>query len=137
MTEFQLQGITTLEDADVLIENAQRKRKQKLHAAEGLEMSSESTEERAARIQAELAVAQAEYNASLATLAVLPEGPTKEDELTKKAGLEYKIRKLNDLVATSSNIYVVEKARDIALLQAEAAALEDFINQVTARKAAL
>jgi hypothetical protein len=137
MIELTVQGITTLAEAELLIDNAQRDRRQKNHSAEAIDMNSETAEEKALRTQQELEVAQAELASSNAIIAALPEGKTKEAEITKKLGLELKIRKLTSTASSTGIVSVLEKELQLAQLNAEIVVLDDYISQITARKAQL
>jgi hypothetical protein len=132
-----LQLVTLPEEADTLIRMAQRDRRIFSHSHESIDMQSENSEENALRTQQELAIAQADLAAATLVINTLPEGKKKEEEITRKMGLELKIRKLATTGSTSGFIPHIEKEYEAMLLEAKIVQIDAFISAVNARKAEL
>ena len=134
---FSLSMIELPEDADNLIKTAQRDKRIFEHRKESLELRTENSTENAAQQQFELVAAQAQLAAANATIASIPEGPKKEEEITKKMALEVRIRKINESGNKLGAVALIEQEYDTDLLERQIVGINDFITAVTARKAAL
>ena len=134
---FSLELIALPEEADNLIRTAQRDKRTFEHRKETFELRTENSAENAAQQQFDLAAAQAQLTAVTATIASLPEGPRKEEEITKKMALEVRIRKINESGSKTGAVAVIEQEYDADLLERQITGIDEFIVEVTARKAAL
>ena len=134
---FSLSMIELPEDADNLIKTAQRDKRIFEHRKESLELRTENSAENAAQQQFELVAAQAQLAAANATIASIPEGAKKEEEITKKMALEVRIRKINESSNKLGAVALIEQEYDTDLLERQIVGIDDFITAVTARKAAL
>ena len=135
--EYSLELIALPEEADNLIKTAKRDKRIFEHRKESLELRTENSEENAAEQQFELAATQSQLTAAIATIASLPDGPKKEEEITKKMALEVKIRKINESGSNTGTVALIEQEYDSDLLERQIAGIDEFITLVTARKAAL
>jgi hypothetical protein len=135
--EYSLELIALPEEADNLIKTAKRDKRIFEHRKESLELRTVSSVENASQQQFDLAEAQAQLTAATATIASLPEGPKKEEEITKKMALEVRIRKINESGSKTGAVALIEQEYDSDLLERQIAGIDEFITAVTARKAAL
>lgn len=134
---FSLTMIELPEDADNLIKTAQRDKRIFEHRKESLELRTENSAENAAQQQFELVATQAQLTAANATIASIPEGPKKEEEITKKMALEVRIRKINESGNKLGAVALIEQEYDTDLLDRQIVGIDYFITAVKARKAAL
>jgi hypothetical protein len=134
---ISLELITSPEEADSLLKTAQRDKRVIEHRKDSIDFRTESTNESAAELQLNLTNTQAAIVASTAIISSLPDGLKKEEEITKKMGLEVKLRKLNESVLKIGSVAVIEREYDADLLERQLAGIEDFMNAVISRKSEL
>ncbi|MDI1318403.1 hypothetical protein [Flavobacterium sp.] len=79
----------------------------------------------------------AELAATETIIAVLPEGPTKEDAMNKKVRLEYKKFLLETRKESYGSVALLEKEMDLGRVNQEIAEVDAFIVAVEAQKATL
>lgn len=79
----------------------------------------------------------AELKATEVVLGVLPEGPTKEEELKKKVKLEYKKFLLENRKVSYGVVALLQKELDLQRINNELEEVEEFIGAITAHKATL
>ena len=79
----------------------------------------------------------AELAATETIIAVLPEGPTKEDAINKKVRLEYKKFLLETRKESYGSVALLEKEMDLGRVNQEIAEVDAFIVAVEAQKATL
>lgn len=75
-----------------------------------------------------------EINATETIIAVLPEGPSKEDAVNKRTRLEYKKFLLETRRESYGTVALLEKEMDLARVVQELAEVEAFITTVKSRK---
>lgn len=134
---YSLNLIALASDADILIQTAQRDKRNLQHRRETLMLRSENSAEDSAAHAAELSAATASLAAANATIASLPEGEKKEEEITKKMELELKIRKLSKSGNKLGTVATIEREYDADQLTRQIDGIDAFISAVTARKAEL
>jgi hypothetical protein len=134
---FSLELIASPEEADNLIKTAQRDKRIFVHRKESLDLRNVNSAENAAQQQEDLSVTQAELTSATAVIAGLPDGPKKEEEITKKMALEVKLRRINESSSKTGTIALIEQEYDADLLDRQITGINAFIDVVTARKAAL
>lgn len=134
---YSVNLITLVSEADGLIRMAQRDKRNLEHRLESFGIRNENSAEDALELAAELAAANSQLTASIALIATLPDGLVKEDEITKKLELEVKIRKLSKSGNRRSAVSTLEREYDAELIEKELEGVNDFITEITARKAAL
>lgn len=79
----------------------------------------------------------AEIAATDTIIAVLPEGPSKEDAINKKTRLEYKKFLLETRKESYGTVALLEKEMDLGRVYQEIAEVDAFVAAVEARKAEL
>lgn len=79
----------------------------------------------------------AELEATETIIAVLPDGPTKDDAINRKTRLEYKKFLLETRRESYGVVALLEKEMDLARVNRELEEVENFIEAVEAKKATL
>ena len=79
----------------------------------------------------------AEIAATDTIIAVLPEGPTREDAINKKTRLEYKKFLLETRKESYGTVALLEKEMDLARVNQELTEVDVFIAAIEAKKATL
>jgi len=89
----------------------------------------------AAEAQADIVILQAEIATLNATIAALPDGPAKEDQITRRMRKELQLRTLSGRSGISDAVNTLDMDLELARLNLLHAEKQVFINAVTARKA--
>ena len=131
---FSLSLITLVSEADNLIKMAQRDKRTLANRRETLLIRSETGVEDTAQLSADLNSARAQLAASITNLAILPEGTSKEAEITKKMELELKVRRLSQPGNTRGGEAILEQEYDADLLDRQVAGIDNFIAALTEHK---
>jgi hypothetical protein len=134
---FSVSMITTVADCDLLLSLATKEKSDLEFRKLSTERQRSSYAENAGEVEAELAAANAELTAVNTVLGTLPEGPTKDEHITKKMRLELKLRLLNERKENYGTVALLAKEFDQARLEKELLAAQEFTAAVQARKAAL
>ena len=79
----------------------------------------------------------AELAATETIIAMLPDGPTKDDNISKKTRLEYKKFLLEERRESYGVVALLEKEMDLARVNVEIAEVDAFIEAVETKKATL
>ena len=79
----------------------------------------------------------AELSAIDTVIALLPDGPTKVNELKRKVKLEYKKFLLEDRKESYGAVALLQKELDFERVNNELEEVDDFITVITAHKATL
>ena len=84
--------------------------------------------------QAETLVVQAEIASLETTIAALPEGPAKEDQITKKMRKELQLRSLSNRGSSQGPVALLDQELELARLNQQLAETMGFIGAVTVRR---
>jgi len=134
---YSISGLTTVVDCDVLLTWAGKEKAD----LEFKKLSEERLTTRYATTSVEVdAILQGvlvELSAVDTIIGVLPDGPTKEEEIKKKVKLEYKKFLLENRKESYGAVALLEKEMDLARVEKELDEVNAFITLVTAHKATL
>jgi len=134
---YSISGLTTVVDCDVLLTWAGKEKAD----LEFKKLSEERLTTRYATTSVEVdAILQGvlvELSAVDTIICVLPDGPTKEEEIKKKVKLEYKKFLLENRKESYGAVALLEKEMDLARVEKELDEVNAFITLVTDHKATL
>lgn len=134
---YSISGLTTVADCDVLLTWAGKEKAD----LEFKKLSEERLTTRYATTSVEVdAILQGvlvELSAVDTIISVLPDGPTKEEEIKKKVKLEYKKFLLENRKESYGAVALLEKEMDLARVEKELDEVNAFITLVTDHKATL
>ena len=134
---YSVNGITQIADCDVLLTWAQKEKAELTFQKLSEDRLTTRFETSAVEIQAILQGVLAELAAIDQVIAVLPEGPTKVNELKRKVKLEYKKFLLEDRKESYGAVALLQKELDFERVNNELEEVDGFINVITAHKATL
>jgi hypothetical protein len=134
---YSISGLTTVVDCDVLLTWAGKEKAD----LEFKKLSEERLTSKYATTSVEVdAILQGvlvELSAVDTIIGVLPDGPTKEEELKKKVKLEYKKFLLENRKESYGAVALLEKEMDLARVEKELEEVNAFITIITDHKATL
>jgi hypothetical protein len=134
---YTISGLTTVGDCDVLLTSAGKEKAD----LDFKKLSEERLVNRYATTSVEVdAILQGvlvELSAVNTIIGVLPDGPTKDDEIKKKVKLEYKKFLLENRKESYGAVALLEKQMDLARVVKELDEVNSFITIITAHKATL
>lgn len=134
---YSVQNLTQVSDCNALLTWAAREKSDlnfKRLSDERLTVRfAETSQELDAILQGVLA----ELAATETIIAVLPEGPSKDEAINKKTRLEYKKFLLENRKESYGTVALLEKEMDLARVEQEIEEVDAFIAAVEEKKAAL
>jgi hypothetical protein len=134
---YSLQKITTMEDCDLLLENANNEKSELDFRILSLQRQRESYSTNSFEVSTELQLVQNQLAGVISVLGVLPDGNDKDEATIKKAKYELQLLVLNRRQKAYGNIALLDKELDLARAENQMATLDDYLSQVSARKAVL
>ena len=134
---YSVNGITQIADCDVLLIWAQKEKAELSFKKLSEDRLTTKFETSAVEIQAILQGVLAELSAIDTVIALLPDGPTKANELKRKVKLEYKKFLLEDRKESYGAVALLQKELDFERVNSELEEVEGFITIITAHKATL
>lgn len=134
---YSISNITQVADCDVLLTGAGKEKadlifKQTLEGRLTDKFSTTSVE-----VDAILQGVNAELAALNTVIGILPDGPTKDDEIKKRVKLEYKKFLLETRKESYGAVALLQKQLDLARIEKELVEVDAFIAAITAHKATL
>lgn len=134
---YSVDKLTTTADCDVLIDVAESEKDDLQYRKTTLSHQSSNYAETATEVATELMSVTTQKNALTTVVAALPDGAIKDSNLAKLKRLELKEFLLNQKKDNYGAVALLENEFEIAKIDAEIAAADDFIAALNARKAAL
>lgn len=134
---YSVQNLTQVADCDVLLSWAQKEKADLTFRKLSVERLTDRYAETSVEIATQLQGVIAELAAVDSYIAILPDGPIKDEALDKKTRLEYKKFLLEGRVESYGVVALLEKQMDLGRVEQEIAEIDDFMAAVEARKAAL
>jgi hypothetical protein len=134
---YSVNGITQVADCDVLLTWAQKEKAELSFKKLSEDRLTNKFETSAVEIQAILQGVLAELSAIDTVISVLPDGPTKVNELKRKVKLEYKKFLLENRKESYGAVALLEKELDFERVNRELEEVEVFITAITTHKASL
>ncbi len=134
---YSTANLTQVADCDALLSWAAREKADLSFKKLSDERMTTRYAETSLELDAILQGVLAELAATETILAVLPEGPTKEDALKKKTRLEYKKFLLETRRESYGTVALLEKQMDLGRVLQEIEEVDIFINTIESRKSEL
>jgi len=134
---YSVQNLTQVADCDVLLSLAQKEKADLTFRKLSVERLTDRYAETSVEVATQLQGVIAELAAVDSYIAILPDGPIKDEALDKKTRLEYKKFLLEGRVESYGVVALLEKQMDLGRVEQEIAEIDAFMAAVEARKAAL
>ncbi|MEW5676310.1 hypothetical protein ABGT15_08360 [Flavobacterium enshiense] len=134
---YSLNKISTIADCDVLLAWAEKEKSDLTFKQLSVERVTTNYSNISVEIDAILQGVVAEIAAVETVIAVLPEGPTKEDEIKRKTRLEYKRFLLENRKESYGSVALLEKELDLERINKELEEVDFFISNITTHKTTL
>lgn len=134
---YSIGNITQVADCDVLLTWSESEKAELIFKKLSEERLITKYTNTSVEVEAILQGVLVELSAIETIINVLPDGPTKEEEIKKKVKLEYKKFLLENRKESYGVVALLEKELDLARVESELAEIEAFITVVTNHKATL
>ena len=134
---YSVQNLTQVTDCDVLLTWAQKEKADLNFKKLSEERLTTKYAETALEVDAVLQGVVTELTAVDTIIAVLPEGPTKDDTINKKTRLEYKKFLLETRKESYGTVALLEKEMELARVIQEIEEVDAFISAINAKRTAL
>lgn len=134
---YTVQNLTQVADCDVLLSWAQKEKADLTFRKLSVERLTDRYAETSVEVATQLQGVIAELAAVDSYIAILPDGPIKDEAVDKKTRLEYKKFLLEGRVESYGVVALLEKQMDLGRVEQEIAEVDAFVAAVEARKAAL
>jgi len=131
---YSVQNLTQVADCNALLSWAAREKADLAFKKLSDERMTVRFAETSQEIEAILQGVIAEISATETIIAVLPEGPSKEDAKERKTRLEYKKFLLETRKASYGTVALLEKEMDLARVNQEMVEVDSFMEAVTTKK---
>ncbi len=131
---YSLNKITTIEDCDLLIENANNEKSELEFRILSLQRQKESYSNNSFEVSTELQLVQNQLDGVNSVLAVLPDGNDKDEAIIKKAKYELQLLVLNRRQKAYGTIALLDKELDLERAESQMASIDDYLAQIEARK---
>ncbi len=134
---YSISGITQVADCDVLLTSAGKEKAELEFKKLSEERMVTKYTTTSVEVDAILQGVLVELSAVNTIIDVLPEGPTKEEEIKKKVKLEYKKFLLENRKESYGAVALLEKELDLARVEQQLEEVDSFITVITNHKATL
>lgn len=134
---YSINGITQVADCDVLLTWAEKEKAELTFKKLSEDRMTTRFETSAVEVEAILEGVIAELSAIDIVIGILPEGPTKVEEIKRKVKLEYKKFLLENRKESYGAVALLQKELDVERVIKELDEVNDFIADITAHKATL
>lgn len=134
---YSVENLTQVTDCDVLLTWAQKAKADLNFQKLSEERLTTKYAETSIIVDAELQGVITEIAAQDSIIAILPEGPSKQDAVNKKTRLVYKKFLLETRLGSYGAVSLLEKEMDLARVQQEIQEVDAFIAAIQDKKTAL
>ena len=134
---YSVNNLTEVADCNVLLSMAAREKADLDFKKLSDERLTTRFAETSLELDADLQGVLAELSALETVIAVLPEGPSKDEALNKRTRLEYKRFLLETRKESYGSVALLGKEMDLARIIEELAEVDAFIAAITAQKTSL
>lgn len=134
---YSINGITQVADCNVLLTLAEKEKAELTFKKLSEDRMTNRFEESSVEVEAILQGVISELSAIDIVIGVLPEGPTKVEEIKRKVKLEYKKFLLENRKESYGVVALLQKELDVERLNKELEEVNAFIAMVTAHQATL
>jgi hypothetical protein len=131
---YSISNITQAADCDVLLAWADKEKADLMFKKLSEERLTTKYATTSVEVDAVLQGVLVELSAIDTIIGVLPDGPTKDDEIKKKVKLEYKKFLLETRKESYGAVSLLQKQLDLARVEKELEELDTFIATITAHK---
>ena len=131
---YSISNITQAADCDVLLAWADKEKADLMFKKLSEERLTTKYATTSVEVDAVLQGVLVELSAIETIIGVLPDGPTKDDEIKKKVKLEYKKFLLETRKESYGAVSLLQKQLDLARVEKELEELDTFIATITAHK---
>lgn len=135
--QYSIIDITQAADCDVLLTWAGKEKADLTFKKLSEERLTNKYATTSIEVEAILQGVLVELSAVETIIGVLPDGPTKDDEIKKKVKLEYKKFLLETRKESYGAVSLLQKQLDLSRVEKELVEVETFITTITAHKATL
>ena len=135
--QYSIIDITQAADCDVLLTWAGKEKADLTFKKLSEERLTNKYATTSIEVEAILQGVLVELSAVETIIGVLPDGPTKDDEIKKKVKLEYKKFLLETRKESYGAVSLLQKQLDLSRVEKELGEVETFITTITAHKATL
>ena len=134
---YSVTRVTTVADCDLLLRSAGKEKAELEFKKLSEQRLTNKYATSSVEVEAILQGVLVELSAVNTIISVLPEGPTKEEEIKKKVKLEYKKFLLEDRKESYGAVALLEKELDLARVDQQLDEVDSFITIITNHKATL
>jgi hypothetical protein len=134
---YSLQRITTIQDCDLLLDSGNTEKSELEFRILSLQRQKVSYSTNSFEVSTELQLVQNQLAGVNSVLTVLPDGNDKDAATIKKVKYELQLLVLNQRQKSYGNLALIDKELDLARAESQMASIDDYLTQVTARKAEL
>ena len=135
--QYSISDITQAADCDVLLTWAGKEKADLTFKKLSEERLTNKYATTSIEVEAILQGVLVELSAVETIIGVLPDGPTKDDEIKKKVKLEYKKFLLETRKESYGAVSLLQKQLDLSRVEKELVEVDTFIATITAHKATL
>jgi hypothetical protein len=128
-------SITTAADCDALLLLANREKSEITYAIDTITRRINSITTSAAELTADVATVTAKIATQDTIISSLPDGEAKEEAITEKMGLEYRLRVLNDRIDNYGAVAFLRRENELEVQNAALDRQEIFITEIQNRRA--
>lgn len=134
---FSINNLTTVGECDGVLTIANQEKKELQTQYANLDLRQDRTDNSAQRNQAALSASQAELAGINAAIPAITDPVVLKEYNNRKTRLENRIENLQLTLGDRGAVATLKLEMDLAQVQASIDVTQDFINQVTARRAVL
>ena len=134
---YSVSNLTSIADCDVLLTSVGKEKADLVFKRLSEERLTNKYATTSVAVEAILQGVIVELSAVNTIISVLPEGPTKEEEIKKRTRLEYKKFLLENRKESYGAVALLEKELDLARVEQQLVEVDAFIAAITAHKATL
>lgn len=132
---YSFNSITTASDCDALLLLANREKSEITYAIDTITRRINSITTSAAELTADVASVTVKIATQGTIISSLPDGEAKEEAITEKMGLEYRLRVLNDRIDNYGAVALLRRENELEIQNAAIARQEIFITEIQNRRA--
>lgn len=134
---YSIDNLNAVADCNVLLSWATREKADLNYKKYSDERLTARFAETSLELNADLQGVLAELSATETVIALLPEGPSREEAINKKTRLEYRKFVLENRRESYGSVALLQKEMDLARIIQELKEVDEFVQAIEARKAVL
>lgn len=134
---YSISALSTVSDCDQVLLSAQNTKSSLEVRKTNIVFRQNNFASNSSEVESDLTMVEAQLAATNTIIDALPEGDEKQEQITKKMGLEYRQRILQRRMISYGVVGQLERENDLALIELQIAEMNAFILAVEERKAQL